>query len=158
MVADQSFLTVGSAAVALDRWRSKNRDSFVRARVGPAAEVEMTNKSASLKPFATVEADFTLDRDGFHHFTALASGEKLLFDAPLPGRTGSPQRLRLQAGYEVIVLAINDYPLTLAFDARATWRDDLVSVRPGWEFGLNAGLRFSFWAPARRDAGQVELR
>jgi hypothetical protein len=54
----------------------------------------------------------------------------------------------------VILLAINDYPLTLTLDARAQWRDDVPRLK-GWEFSGNVGLRFSFWAPARHHSAQV---
>ena len=155
LVSGKSFLTLGTAQLSTDLWRSKNLESFLRVRVGPAAEYDLESKSLALKPVAAIDGDFTLDRDGFSHLTAMISGEKLLFDAPVDGRRLNPSRLRLQVGYERIILAINDYPLSLLLDARATWRDDLAFFKPGWDFAAHAGLRFSFWAPARRDAGQV---
>lgn len=155
LVQQQSFLTIAAGAVAVDLWHSKSLESFVRIRLGPSAEYDIQTNGFSLKPFAAVDMDLTLDRDGFHHLTASVSAEKLFFDKPLEGRRTNPARLRLQAGYEVIVLAINDYPLTFLVDARATWRDDIVNVKPGWDFSAHAGLRFSLWAPARRDAGKV---
>lgn len=84
------------------------------------------------------------------------TGEKLFFEPTLAGRPRSPQRLKVKAGYEVILVALNDYPLTLVVDGRAFWRDDVPSL-PGWEFSLNAGLRFSLWAPARRTSQQPGL-
>jgi hypothetical protein len=158
LVQGNSFLTLGTAAVTLDFWRSRSLDSYIRLRAGPSAEYDLQSKTVSLKPIVALDADLTLDRDGFHHLTAMASAEKLFFDQALFGRTLNPERLRFQLGYEVILLAINDYPLTLVIDTRATWRDDLPAIKPGWEFSANAGLRFSFWAPARRDAGKVQYR
>ena len=153
-----SFLTLATATGAIDLWHSKNLDSFVRVRAGPAAEMDIDTRTFAIKPLVAVDADLTLDRAGFHHFTAQASAEKLFLDVPQEGRHSNPARLRFQAGYEVILLAINDYPLTFIVDARATWREDLVNVKPGWDFAAHAGLRFSLWAPARRDAGQVAFR
>ena len=158
LVHGNSFLTLGTAAVTLDFWRSRNLDSFVRLRAGLAGEYDLQSKSVSLKPLAALDVDLTLDRDGFHHLTAMVAGEKLFLDQAVIGRVLSPERLRIKAGYEVIVLAINDYPLTLVLDTSATWRDDLPNFKPGWELTANAGLRFRFWAPARRDAGQVSFR
>ncbi len=157
LVHGNSFLTLATAAVTMDLWRSKSLDSFIRLRAGAAGEYDLQSKTVSLKPLAALDVDLTLDRDGFHHLTGLISGEKLFLDQALLGRALNPERLKFQVGYEVIILAINDYPLTLVLDTRAIWRDDLQFIKPGWEFSANAGLRFSFWAPARRDAGQVSI-
>jgi hypothetical protein len=155
LVNDQSFLTLASANAAFDLWHSKDLQSYLRVRVGPAAELDLQTKSVALRPEAALEGDFTLDRDGFHHITFAATGEKLFFDPHVDGRHDNPERFRAKAGYEVILLAVNDYPLTLVLDGFAGWRDDLTNVVPGWEFGADLGLRFSFWAPQRRTATQV---
>lgn len=152
LVQGQSFITIAAAAVTLDLWHAQDLESYVRIRLGPAAEFDRQTNAVAFKPFAAAEADFTLDRDGFHHLTASASAEKLFFEPALIGRHSNPSRLRFRAGYEVILLAINDYPLTFVLDGKATWRDDLIGVAPGWDFSGQAGLRFSFWAPARRGA------
>ncbi|MBI3185563.1 MAG: hypothetical protein HYZ28_25775 [Myxococcales bacterium] len=148
----QSFLTLGAANLTVDLWHSKDLVSYVRLRGGPALELDTRAGITAIKPVAAVEGDLTLDRDGFHHLRFSALGEKLLFEPEVAGRVRNPQRLKLRAGYELILLAINDYPLTLVADARGAWRDDLPGVLPGWELGAEAGLRFSFWAPARRSA------
>lgn len=147
-----TFLTLGDAEVTFDLWHSKDLVSYVRLRGGAAAEQDVLRKFLTLKPVAAVEGDFTLDQDGFHHLSFQVQGEKLLFDKAVLGRTLNPQRLRARAAYEVIFIAINDQPLTLYLDARATYRDDLPTQPAGWEYQGGAGLRFSFWAPARRSA------
>ena len=129
----------------------------MRVRLGPGLEYEFGTRGVYFRPAVAVEADLTLDRDGFHHLVASAAGEKLFFEPAMEGRGASPQRLRLKAGYEVILVALNDYPLTLVVDGRGTWRDDVVPLK-GWEFSLNAGLRFSLWAPARHLSQQVRTR
>ena len=158
LISDKSYLTLASANAAIDLWHSKDLQSYLRVRLGPAAELDLQTRSLALRPEVAVEADFTLDPDGFHHFTGAVVGEKLFFETPIDGRRTSPQRVRARVGYELILLAINDYPLTLVVDARAMWRDDLPNVTPGWDFGLDAGLRFSFWAPQRRTAVPVARR
>ncbi|MBL8957477.1 MAG: hypothetical protein JNK82_42280 [Myxococcaceae bacterium] len=158
LISDKGFLTLASANASLDLWHSKDLQSYLRVRVGPAAELDVQTKSVALRPEGAVEGDFTLDADGFHHLTGAVSFEKLFFEQPIDGRRGNPQRFRARLGYELILLAINDYPLTLVVDARALWRDDLPNVRPQWDFGLDAGLRFSFWAPQRRTAVPVLRR
>lgn len=149
-VQNHGFLTIVNAQPAFDLWVSRDLDSYVRIRVGPALELDLVSRSPALKLEGALEGDFTIDRDGFHHLTAQVQAEKLFFDAPQAFRVSNPQRLRLRAGYEVILLAINDYPLTAVIDGRAIWRDDLPAVRAGWDFQAFVGLRFSFWAPARR--------
>lgn len=153
----RNFLGIIEADVVVDLWHSHDLDSFVRVRAGPGLESDLDAKAFYFRPALALEADLTLDRDGFHHVTASATGEKLVFEPAIAGRPTSPQRLKLRAGYEVILLALNDYPLTLVVDARATWRDDVPSLR-GWEFQGNAGLRFSLWAPARYSASAATPR
>jgi hypothetical protein len=158
LISSQSFLTLASANAAIDLWHSKDLQSYLRVRAGPAGELDLQTKSVALRPEAAIEGDFTLDADGFHHVTASVTGEKLFFEQQLAGRHKNPQRLKAKLGYELILLAVNDYPLTLVVDARAQWRDDLPNVAPGWDFGVDAGLRLSFWAPQRRTAVQVVKR
>lgn len=158
LISDKSYLTLATANAAIDLWHSKDLQSYLRVRLGPAGELDLQTRSMGLRPEVAIEGDFTLDPDGFHHLTGAVIGEKLFFEQPIPGRRVNPQRLRARLGYELILLAINDYPLTLVVDARAMWRDDLPNVTPGWDFGLDAGLRFSFWAPQRRTAVPVLRR
>jgi len=158
LISDKSFLTLASANASLDLWHSKDLQSYLRVRLGPAGELDLQTRSVALRPEGALEGDFTIDADGFHHLTGAISFEKLFFEQPIEGRRLSPQRFRARLGYELILLAVNDYPLTLVVDARAMWRDDLPNVRPQWDFGLDAGLRFSFWAPQRRTAVPVLRR
>jgi hypothetical protein len=150
----RTFITFAELDATVDLWNSADLDSVLRLRLGPALEYDVEGRGAYFRPAVAVEGDFTLDRDGFHHLTLSAVGEKLFWEPADPGRGPSPQRLRLKAGYEVILVAINDYPLTLVVDGRAQWRDDVPRLR-GWEFSGNLGLRFSFWAPARHHSVQV---
>ena len=147
-----NFLTLGTVNLTLDLWHSRDLVSYLRVRLGPSAEVDTGRGFTSLKPVAALELDATLDEGGFQHLHLSVEGEKLYFDSTVEGRVRNPERLRIKAGYEHILIAINDYPLSFVLDGRATWRDDLPNVAPGWELGAEAGLRFSFWAPARRAA------
>jgi hypothetical protein len=153
----KNFVTIAELDVTLDLWNSADLDSFVRLRAGPALEYDFDAKGAYLRPAVALEGDLTLDRDGFHHLTASVAGEKLIFEPAVEGRGASPQRLRIKAGYEVILVALNDYPLTLVVDGRAAWRDDVPALK-GWDFSANVGLRFSLWAPARHLSQQVRTR
>jgi hypothetical protein len=68
---------------------------------------------------------------------------------PLQNNQKLAQRLRAKLQYEAIVLAINDQPLTLKLAAGGEKRDDIFGVPDQWAFVMDAGLRFSLWAPPR---------
>ncbi|NOK11340.1 hypothetical protein [Corallococcus exercitus] len=146
------FLSLAATDLTLDLWHSSDLVSYVRVRAGPAVERDRTNGFFTLVPAAALEGDLTLDRDGFHHVRFGAEAQKVLLAEAVDGRPLRPERLRLRAGYEVILLAINDQPVSLTLDGRGTWRDDVANAPAGWEWSAQAGLRFSLWAPARRSA------
>lgn len=146
------FLTWGTLHATLDLWHSRDMVSYVRVRAGPSVERDYENGVTTLVPGAALEGDLTLDRDGFHHLRFGVEAEKVLLSHAVEGRPLRPERLRLSAGYELILLAINDQPLSLVADARGTWRDDIALLPERWEWSASAGLRFSLWAPARRSA------
>ena len=153
----KNFVSIIELDATLDLWNSADLDSFIRVRAGPALEYDFDAKAAYFRPAVALESELTLDRDGFHHLTVSAAGEKLVFEPVVEGRGVSPNRLKLKLGYEVILFALNDYPLTLVVDGRGTWRDDVPALK-GWEFSFNTGLRFSLWAPARHQSQQVRTR
>ncbi|WP_163995174.1 hypothetical protein [Pyxidicoccus caerfyrddinensis] len=146
------FLTWGAVHATLDLWHSKDLVSYVRVRAGPSVERDYKNGFTTLVPGAALEGDLTLDRDGFHHLRVGVEAEKVLLAQSVEGRPLRPERLRVNAGYELILLAINDQPLSLVVDGRGAWREDLQNVPAQWEWSGSAGLRFSLWAPARRSA------
>jgi hypothetical protein len=149
---EAGFLTWGALHATLDLWHSRDLVSYVRVRAGPSVERDYKNGFNTLVPGAALEGLLTLDRDGFHQARFLAEAEKVLLAPSLEGRPLRPERLRVSAGYELILLAINDQPLSLAVDGRGAWRGDLANVPARWEWSASAGLRFSLWAPARRSA------
>jgi hypothetical protein len=149
---DNIFYTFVAGHLTLDLWHSRDLASYVRVRAGPSVEYDRTHGFFTLVPGAVVEGNLTLDPNGFHHFTFGAEVEKLLLDEEVGGRVHHPERLRVRAGYELILLAINDQPLSLVLDGRGQWRTDLVDEPAVWEWSANMGLRFSLWAPARRSA------
>jgi hypothetical protein len=149
---EAGFLTWGAVHATLDLWHSRDLVSYVRVRAGPSVERDYKNGFTTLVPGAALEGDLTLDRDGFHHLRLGVEAEKVLLAPSVDGRPLRPERLRVSAGYELILLALNDQPLSLVADGRGTWRSDLPHVPAQWEWTASAGLRFSLWAPARRSA------
>ncbi|HZI10587.1 MAG TPA: hypothetical protein VE153_09315, partial [Myxococcus sp.] len=149
---EAGFLTWAALHATLDLWHSRDMVSYVRVRAGPSLERDYKHGFYTLVPGAALEADLTLDRDGFHHLRFGVEAEKVLLARSVEGRPPRPERLRARAGYELILLAINDQPVSLVVDGRGTWRDDIPGLPAGWEWSAAAGLRFSLWAPARRSA------
>ncbi|ADO74044.1 hypothetical protein [Stigmatella aurantiaca] len=153
-----SLLTWVALHGTLDLWHSEDLSSFVRLRAGPALERDRTNALNTIVPTAALEGDLTLDVDGFHHLFFGVELEKVLLAEDVPGRPMRPERLKARVGYELILLAINDQPLSLVADGRGGWRNDMADVSPKWEWSANAGLRVSLWAPARRSAPLASAR
>lgn len=156
--SELNLLTWAAAHGTLDVWHSADLVSYIRFRTGAAIERDRTNGQNTLVPAAVFEGDLTLDTDGFHHLLFGAEARKVFLDDPVIGRTLHPERLKVRAGYELILLAINDQPVSLVVDGRGTWRSDIPNVAAKWEWSANAGLRASLWAPARRSAPLASSR
>lgn len=146
----QTDVILATGQPTFDLWHSRDLVSFVRLRAGPGAGWDTLRNYLYLLGEAALEADVTLDPNGFHHLRLLALGDKAFFVPALPGRPASPDRLRARAEYEVIFVAIDDQPLSLVLDGNGGWRNDLVGLPPTWEWSAGVTLRFNLWAPARR--------
>jgi hypothetical protein len=145
---------MANGAVTVDLWRSKDLADFVRVRVGAGYEEAMGGDWSSFVPHAAVEGELTLGRNGFHHVRASALSEWLTnsgdgLDARL---AENRSRLTVKGEYEVILFALNNQPVSFALEAKATKRDDVPDYATGWIVQGGAQLRFSLWAPPRRDA------
>ncbi len=135
--------------VTLDLWQSPDLESYARARAGVGFEGSTQDGIAdrtAVTPGAALESDLTLDRRGFHHLGAEIAHEQPRY---VGGADGSSKRTRARLHYELIVLALNDQPLSLRLSAGAERRDDISGLADRWAFTANAGLRFSLWAPPR---------
>ena len=141
-----------AAQVTLDLWQSARQDSFLRARTGLALEgqrTEVTGYRSALTAGSALELDCVLDDEGFHNLRIEVAHEMPRYFIPLE-RTGKlAQRMHARLLYEAIVLAINDQPLTLKLAASGEKRDDIPGIPDQWAFVMDAGLRFSLWAPPR---------
>jgi hypothetical protein len=142
-----------NAQVTLDLWQSADLSSFARVRTGLALEgqhTDVTGYRSALTAGSAFEVDWVLDREGFHNLRLELAHELPRYFIPLE-RTGKlAQRMRALLQYEAIVLAINDQPLTLKLAAGGEKRDDIPGISDQWAFVMDAGLRFSLWAPPRR--------
>jgi hypothetical protein len=146
---DARLWRLATAHATLDLWQSADLESFARVRAGlgfEGASQEGVADRSAVTPGAAVEADLTLDRRGFHHLGAQIAHERPRY---VDGADGEARRTRARMHYELIVLAINDQPLSLRLSAGAERRDDLPGLADRWALTANAGLRFSLWAPPR---------
>lgn len=145
---------IANGAVTVDVFRSRDLSDFVRLRVGAGYEQAMGGDWGSFVPHAAIEGELTLGKNGFHHVRAMAQGELLTNsgDALAVGLPDNRSRLTGKLEYEFILLAINNQPLSLALEAKAIKRDDVPDYPTDWLTYAGAQLRFSLWAPPRRDA------
>ena len=141
-----------SAQLTLDLWQSADQSSFARVRTGMALEgqyTDVTGYRSALTAGSAFELDCVLDAEGFHNLRLEVAHEMPRYFIPLE-RTGKlAQRMHARLLYEAIILAINDQPLTLKLAAGGEKRDDIPGIPDQWAFVMDAGLRFSLWAPPR---------
>lgn len=137
----------------VDLWQSADLSSFVRLRGGAGFEaMELDGEpgpNTAITPGGALEANLTLDRSGFHHLNAALSYENPLYLERHPILGSASRRMEARMAYELIVLAINDQPLSLHLGVGASRRDDIQTLPGTWEATADAGLRFSLWAPPR---------
>ncbi len=149
-----------------DLWQDADMTSYFRLRTGVGLEEHFIGGGDhgrfAITPIGAVEGEFTFDDAGFHHLTWQST-----IEAPL-GETGIPDDTRLAShirfanalAYELILIAIDDQPVTLRAEVTGGYRDDLTDSKlNGWEVAAEVGLRVSLWAPARdlaaRDAARA---
>jgi len=141
-----------TAMGTVDLWQSAKLDSFLRLRAGMGLEGQYTQETGyrtAFTPQEALEFDWVVDPAGFHNIRVELSHEMPRYLLPIRNDQKLAQRLRAKLMYEAIVLAINDQPLTLKLAAGGEKRDDIMGVPDRWAFVMDAGLRFSLWAPPR---------
>jgi hypothetical protein len=149
----ESLWRLATLHATWDVWRSSyDMSSFVRVRGGAGIERAVVEEGRAdrdaVTPAGAVDVDLTLDDKGFHHVTAVAQLEKPQFVGAARDVRRSATRAQAKVAYEVIVVAINDQPLTLRVAGEAEYRNDIPDVAPGWDLRAVAGVRLSLWAPA----------
>jgi hypothetical protein len=149
----ERLMTV-AGAITVDLWRSHDLSDFLRLRGGAGYEQSKGSKWFSTVPHAAVEGEVTLGERGFHHLRFLAEAEWLVSggDALPAALPQTRRRLTGKAEWEWIVFAINNQPLSVAVAAKAVKRDDVPDYPTGWVSQAEAQLRFSLFAPPRREA------
>ena len=158
-------VSIAAAALTLDLWRSRELGSFLRLRGGAGYETVSQLGGGAWVPQAAADLDLTLDPDGLHHLRGTflaewirpAGASRFQPDDPAaPRLSGDRHRFTGKAEYEVVFGAVNDQPLSLVVDGRAQRRNDVPELPARWHYQGTASLRFSLWAPPRRDARRQE--
>ena len=152
---DETVVRIVALGPTWDLWHDADMTSFFRLRFGAALEDlylrrEGVGNRVAVTPVVALETDITFDRDGFHHLQASTTYEAPFVweqdgDAPATHR----HRFLSEVAYEVILLAVNDQPLTLRATVGGGYRDDLADAARGWELTAGVGLRMSLWVPPR---------
>lgn len=145
-----------AAQLTLDLWQSAKLDSFARIRTGFGLEGQHTDGTgyrSAITETTAFELDWIVDPEGFHNLRLELVHELPRYFVPLINDQKLGQRMKARLQYEAIVLAINDQPLTLKLAAGGEKRDDIFGVPDRWAFVMDAGLRFSLWAPPRHPPG-----
>jgi len=143
-----------TAQVTLDLWASSNLESFLRFRTGAGLEGQhddVNGYRSALTETSALDLDCVLDGSGFHNLRVVLAHEVPHYFSPYDSMQGVfVQRMHAKVQYEAIVLAINDQPLTLNLAAGGEKRNDIPGIPDTWAFVLDAGLRFSLWAPPHK--------
>ena len=141
-----------AAQLTWDLWRSPDMESFIRLRSGLGAERSTEDGQPDRNAVAwagAAEGDLTLGQAGYNHLTFLGQLERPMYFNRDAGVPSSARRALVRLGFERILIAVNDQPVTLHVGGEAEYRDDLPSVAPGWDLRAVAGLRLNLWAPPR---------
>jgi len=152
-------LEFGEIHLASALWQSSDLYNHLRLRFGASTGALYGESDTPywVAPSVTLDGRVGLDSDGYHYIWGEASATApWLMSGPDSGAWR--QRAGASLAYEVIFLAVNDQPLSLRLEGRIDYRDDLPEEADKLEASALAGLRFSFWAPARdeRDLPPIE--
>jgi hypothetical protein len=143
-----------SGAVTVDLWRSRDLSDFFRLRAGAGYEEALGGKWSSVVPHAAVEGEITLGDRGHHHLRASAQAELLTSSGEglAPLLPENRKRITVKGEYEVVAFALNNQPVSLVLEAKGVKRNDVPDYPSDWVVQGGAQLRFSLFAPPRRDA------
>ncbi len=140
------------AQITFDLWQSANLDSFLRLRTGMGLEgqhTDVTGYRSALVSGSALELDTVLDHEGRHNLRAEVTHDIPRYFVPLEYTGKVAHRTKARVQYEAVLVAINDQPVTLKLAAGGEKRDDIPGIPSQWAFVMDAGVRFSLWAPPR---------
>jgi hypothetical protein len=150
-LGDSQLWKHATAQITLDLWQSADLSSFLRLRSGFGLEGQhdqVNGYRSAVTETTALDLDWVMDDSGFHNLRFEVAHEVPHYFTPYQSDV-FVQRMRGRVQYEAILIAINDQPLTLAVAAGGEKRNDVPGIPERWAFVIDAGLRFSLWAPPR---------
>lgn len=150
---------IGELHAAFDPWQSPDLYSHLRIEAGADIGQHWEDRAALPRDglssghvyagfTSAIRARLALGETGHHYVTLDATYMRpTIIDGPY--KFAGFNRLRGEAAYEGIFLAINDQPLSLRLAASGGREEDPATGNHAVDLRFNVGLRFSFWAPAR---------
>jgi hypothetical protein len=155
-------LTLLSLQPTLDLWQSWDLRSYLRLRVGPVVHMRFgpwtqeAHTVASL-PETAFEGNFILGKRALQQARFRVRGEWLRKLAAKGVPLARDWLVDGEASYEIILVAINDQPVSLRFAGRVGTRDEgaQLAMQNGappassrdLEWSATGGLRISFFSP-----------
>jgi hypothetical protein len=157
-------LSLASVQGTLDLWQSWDLRSYLRLRVGPVVHLrfgpwhEEARTFTSL-PETALEGSFLLGERALQQLEFHVQGQWLRTFALRPESLARDLELTGEASWEIILLAINDQPVSFRLagrvDAQKPDRRQVLGAASepaaprGWdpEWSLTAGVRMSFLSP-----------
>jgi hypothetical protein len=144
-------LTLASLQPTLDLWQSWDLRSYLRLRAGPVAHLRLGAWGEGARfvgalPETALEGSFLLGKRSLQQARFRVRGEwlrRLGGEGPL----ARDWLVDGEASYEIVVLAINDQPVSLRFAGRVGTRDGDPAAPRELEWTATGGLRISFFTP-----------
>jgi hypothetical protein len=151
-------MEVGEAHISWNPWQTEDMFSHLRIEAGADFGKFWEDRGQIASGLGTgswyggfssaVKARFSLGEGGLHYiFLDVTYLRPTFLSGSLAGE--GIHRVKASMAYEAIFVAINDQPLSLRLAAIGSSREDYRTRAQGIEGTFTAGLRFSFWAPAR---------
>jgi hypothetical protein len=155
----EQALTLASVQATLDLWQSADLRSYVRLRAGPGVEMRFgpwrsEARYVGFLPRAVLEGNLIVGKRAFQQVDFRLRGDLLRSVSWAPRTLPGDWIADAEAAYEVVLIAIDDQPVSLRLAGVARVRDDATVVvpaahldPPGWEWQGTAGFRMSFFSP-----------
>jgi hypothetical protein len=150
---DTKDLEFGEAHLGLNLWSSDDMYNRLRVEAGGDAGRIWDDRQLKEGPAyggftSAVHFRATLGSGGLHYLFLDANYQR--FGLMQGVRKGTfANKVQGSIAYELIMVAINDQPLSFRLGAASSFRDDISSGQSISETTFQTGLRFSFWAPPR---------
>ena len=137
---------IGVLRLNWDLWHSMNMYHFFRlqfgSRIGLLTGSDIHN--VYVNPFGALRFQLVPDSLGHHLIRARLEAGSIYLSREKTWKT----KALIGVGYEYVLIAINDQPISWYAEASASYSDRLVRGS-AWDIRFDTGLRINFWSPVR---------